>query len=184
LTQSMRQTSIPMIGFSAFSGTGKTTLLKKLIPKLKQIGLRIAVIKHAHHDFDLDQPGKDSYELRKSGAIETIICTYTRMAHITEFETPDKEPDLHQIVIELDSDSIDLILVEGYKEIPFPKIELHRAALEKPYLHVDDDSIIAIACDAGLPHTIHPPILDINDIDEITHFVISHCQRNVGQTTF
>ena len=83
--------SIPMLGFSAYSGTGKTTLLRQVIPILKAKGLRIAVIKHAHHDFDLDMPGKDSYELRKAGADETIICTMTRMARISEFENPQQE---------------------------------------------------------------------------------------------
>ncbi len=166
-----RQSPIPMIGFSAFSGTGKTTLLKQLIPLLKHNGLRIAVIKHAHHDFDLDQPGKDSYELRKSGADQTIICTFTRMARITEFENPEQEPQLHQIVAELNPASIDLILVEGYKQVGFDKIELHRSAMRTPLLFPDDRNIIAIACDADVETEIDIPRLDINDIESVADFI-------------
>ncbi len=94
--------NIPILGFSAYSGTGKTTLLRQIIPALKQRGLRVSVIKHAHHDFDLDFPGKDSYELRKSGADQTVISTMTRMAMITEFASPADEPDLQQIIASLD----------------------------------------------------------------------------------
>jgi molybdopterin-guanine dinucleotide biosynthesis protein MobB len=121
------QADIPILGFSAWSGTGKTTLLRRLIPALKARGLRVSVIKHAHHHFDLDFPGKDSYELRKAGADQTVICTTTRMAMITEFEHPGEEPDLQQIIASLDTSRVDMILVEGYKDIHFPKIELHRA---------------------------------------------------------
>ena len=166
-----KQPPIPMIGFSAFSGTGKTTLIKQLIPLLKRHGLRIAVIKHAHHDFDLDQPGKDSYELRKSGADQTIICTFTRMARITEFENPEQEPQLHQIVAELNPASIDLILVEGYKQVGFDKIELHRSAMRTPLLFPDDSNIIAIACDTGVEFESDIPRLDINDIDSVARFI-------------
>ena len=163
--------SIPILGFSAYSGTGKTTLLRQIIPALKQRGLRVSVVKHAHHDFDLDFPGKDSYELRKSGADQTVICTMTRMALITEFIEPAEEPDLQQIIASLDSSRADIILVEGYKDIRFPKIELHRAALRKPYLYQNDDSVIAIACDAKLPAGNKIPVLDINDIEAIARFI-------------
>ena len=167
----MNDLKIPMIGFSAFSGTGKTTTLKQVIPLLKEKGLRITVIKHAHHHFDLDQPGKDSFELRKAGSDQTIICTTTRMAVITEFPTADDEPSLEQIVATLDPDKIDLILVEGYKHLAFPKIELHRKAINKPYLYLEDPSIIAIACDADLPEPTTIPVLDINDIEGIAELV-------------
>lgn len=162
---------IPILGFSAFSGTGKTTLLRQVIPALKQRGLRVSVIKHAHHDFDLDFPGKDSYELRKAGADQTVICTMTRMAMVTEFMQPSEEPDLQQIVASLDSSRADIVLVEGYKDIRFPKIELHRAALRKPYLYPHDDTVIAIACDAQPPEGISIPVLDINDIESIARFI-------------
>jgi molybdopterin-guanine dinucleotide biosynthesis protein MobB len=163
--------TIPILGFSAYSGTGKTTLLRQIIPALKQRGLRVSVIKHAHHDFDLDFPGKDSYELRKSGADQTVICTMTRMAMVTEFSDPTEEPDLQQIVASLDSARADIVLVEGYKDIRFPKIELHRTALRKPYLYRNDDSVIAIACDAPPPAGVSIPVLDINDIDAIARFI-------------
>lgn len=162
---------IPMVGFSAFSGTGKTTLLTRLIPILKGKGLRIAVIKHAHHDFDLDKPGKDSYELRKSGADQTIICTHTRMASITEFDDPKREPGLEQIAAGLDAQRVDLILVEGYKQVCFSKIELHRAAMGTPLLYPNDDNIIAIACDSSLDVEVTIPQLDINDVDSIAEFI-------------
>lgn len=164
-------TSIPVLGFSAWSGTGKTTLLRQLIPALKARGLRVSVIKHAHHHFDLDFPGKDSYELRKAGAEQTVICTTTRMATITEFDTPDDEPDLWKIIASLDTGGVDIILVEGYKDIEFPKIELHRAELCKPYLYSGDKSIIAMACDGKPPEGIRIPLLDINDIEAIANFV-------------
>lgn len=163
--------NIPILGFSAYSGTGKTTLLRQIIPALKQRGLRVSVIKHAHHDFDLDFPGKDSYELRKSGAEQTVICTMTRMAMITEFARPTDEPELEQLVASLDSSRADIVLVEGYKDIRFPKIELHRAALRKPYLYQNDDSVIAIACDAQPPEGVAIPVLDINDIEAIARFI-------------
>jgi molybdopterin-guanine dinucleotide biosynthesis protein MobB len=166
----MISTHIPIVGFSAFSGTGKTTLLKQIIPLLKKRRLRLAVVKHAHHHFELDQPGKDSYEIRKSGADHTIICTATRMAQITEFPTPEDEPSLQDIVNSLSPNKFDLVLVEGYKHIPFPKIELHRKALEKPYLHPQDSNIIAIACDAPIADT-NISILDINDIQRIAQFI-------------
>ena len=165
--------SIPILGFSAWSGTGKTTLLRQLIPALKARGLRVSVIKHAHHHFDLDFPGKDSYELRKAGAAQTVICTTTRMAMITEFEQPEDEPDLQQIIATLDCARVDMILVEGYKDIRFPKIELHRAELGKPLLHPQDDSIIALACDGKPPANIRIPVLDLNDIDAIAQFICS-----------
>jgi molybdopterin-guanine dinucleotide biosynthesis protein MobB len=163
--------AVPILGFSAYSGTGKTTLLRQVIPLLKARGLRVSVIKHAHHDFDLDFPGKDSYELRKAGAEQTVICTTTRMALVTEFSHPTEEPSLQQIVASLDTQRMDIVLVEGYKEIRFPKIELHRQAMQTPYLHQHDDSIIAIACDAELTSEVNIPVLDINDVESIATFI-------------
>jgi molybdopterin-guanine dinucleotide biosynthesis protein MobB len=165
---------IPILGFSAWSGTGKTTLLRQLIPALKARGLRISVIKHAHHHFDLDFPGKDSYELRKAGADQTVICTTTRMAVVTEFDTPDDEPDLQQIIASLDTERVDMILVEGYKDIQFPKIELHRAELGKPYLYAGDDSVIALACDGNPPDEIEIPLLNLNDVEGIAEFIFGN----------
>ncbi len=175
----MTESRIPLIGFSAYSGTGKTTLLRQVIPRLKQRGLRIAVIKHAHHHFDLDQPGKDSFELRKAGADKTIICTTTRMAVITEFPTPDAEPSLQEIIDSIDPEQFDFILVEGYKHLPFPKIELHRQSVDKPYLFHQDSTIFAIACDSDLPEPVSIPVLDINDIDGIAELICERINRDV-----
>ena len=162
---------IPAVGISAFSGTGKTTLLAALIPRLKAMGLKIGVLKHAHHDFDLDQPGKDSYQLRKAGASETIICTYTRMARISEFDQPADEPSLPDLVAAIDPARVDLLLIEGYKHLKFPKIELHRPDLGHPLLCNDDDSIIAIACDADFERPRGIPVLDLNNADAIAAFI-------------
>jgi molybdopterin-guanine dinucleotide biosynthesis protein MobB len=168
----MKNPGIPIVGFSAYSGTGKTTLLRKIIPQLKEKGLRVAVIKHAHHHFDLDQPGKDSYELRKAGASHTIICTTTRMAAITEFASPDEEPSLEQIVDGLDKSQFDILLVEGYKHLAFfAKIELHRSAVGKPYLYPDDSTIVALACDEEPAQDPGIPVLDINNPGVIADFI-------------
>lgn len=121
----------PVLGFAAYSGTGKTTLLVKLLPLMKLQGLRVAMIKHTHHDFDIDTPGKDSYELRKAGADQVMVASDRRMALMTEYENV-SEPDLVDLVNKLDLDKADLVMVEGFRHLPFAKIELHRPATGKP----------------------------------------------------
>jgi molybdopterin-guanine dinucleotide biosynthesis protein B len=167
------ESRIPVMGFAAWSGTGKTTLLRQLIPWFKARGLRIAVIKATHHDFDIDQPGKDSYELRKAGAAQTLLVSSGRTALIIEHEHPG-EPDLVRALTRLDAQHADLVLVEGFKHVPFPKIELHRPAFGKPLLYPQDPSIVAIATDAPLPEKPAIPVLDPNDIDELGEFVAGH----------
>jgi len=168
----MIASGIPIVGFSAWSGTGKTTMLRQVIPQLKAKGLRVAVIKHAHHHFDLDRPGKDSYELRKSGADHTIICTTTRMAAITEFASPEQEPTLEKIVAGLDCSQYDILLVEGYKHLSFfTKIELHRSVVGKPYLYPEDPTIVALACDSSPEEIPGIPVLDINNPLAIADFI-------------
>ena len=169
---------LPILGFSAWSGTGKTTLLRQIIPVLRARGLLVSVVKHAHHHFDLDFPGKDSYELRKSGADQTVICTTSRMAVITEFSDPAEEPDLQDILRMLDPHRADLVLIEGYKEVRFPKIELHRAELGKPWLYPNDNSIIALACDGEPPGDIAIPVLDLNNISAIANFIYDEYCRS------
>jgi len=164
---------LPVIGFAAWSGTGKTTLLRQIIPWFKARGLRVAVIKATHHDFEIDQPGKDSYELRKAGAVQTLLVSSRRTALITEHENP-TGPDLAQVLASLDAQHADLVLVEGFKQVPFPKIELHRPALGKPLLYPQDPSIVAIATDAPLPEKPAIPRLDLNDIAGVGGFVASH----------
>ena len=161
----------PVLGFAAFSGTGKTTLLEKLIPLLTAQNIRIGMVKHAHHDFDIDTPGKDSYRLRKAGAAQILIASSQRQALMTENATR-QEPRLDELITRLNLDGIDLVLVEGFKHVPFPKIELHRQALGKTLLYPEDPDIIALASD-------HPadcgelPSLDINDTAAITAFIIT-----------
>lgn len=160
---------LPVLGFAAFSGTGKTTLLKKLIPALKSRCIRLGLIKHAHHNFEIDIPGKDSYELRKAGADQVIVASRNRYALI--HETPGKhEPALKQLLAKIDYHELDLVLVEGFKHTAFPKIELHRTGLNKPFLYKDDPSIIAIACDSDLMEC-KLPVLDLNNPEQISDFI-------------
>jgi len=165
------QHALPVLGFAAFSGTGKTTLLTRLIPMLREQGLRISMVKHAHHDFDVDKPGKDSYELRKAGAAQVLIASSRRMALMTEFE-PTAEPDLRMLLAQLDADRTDLVLVEGFKGESFAKIELHRPSLGKPLLFPEDPNIIAVASDAPLAQACDRPLLDLNDLGAMAAFVL------------
>ncbi|PSV44694.1 bifunctional molybdopterin-guanine dinucleotide biosynthesis adaptor protein MobB/molybdopterin molybdotransferase MoeA [Photobacterium sp. GB-36] len=162
--------SLPLLGFAAFSGTGKTTLLEAMLPKLVERGLRVAVVKHAHHNFDIDQEGKDSYRLRKAGASQMLISSRYRRALVTE--TPEEEAQLPYLLSQLDQTQLDLILVEGFKKLDFPKIELHRKEVGKPWLHPEDSNIIAIA--ANIPAESTLPQMDINNLDQLTDFVIDY----------
>lgn len=163
---------IPLLGFVAFSGTGKTTLLVKLIPLLRAQGIKIGLIKHAHHRFDIDQPGKDSYQLRQAGASPVLIASRQRWALMTETESCQDEPSLYDLIphLLLQQDKLDLILVEGFKHEHFPKIELHRPILGRPLLFPHDTTIIAIATDT--PLTVAIPVLDLNQPQQIADFVI------------
>lgn len=166
---------IPLLGIAAFSGTGKTTLLRQLIPALKSKGLEIAVIKHAHHNFDIDKPGKDSYEIRQAGA-QQILVSSSRLMALMEVQPQElDEPSLTDLIPRLDHTKLDLILVEGFKHEIMPKIELYRPSLDKPQLYPEDNNIIAIATDAALTPPAAIDQLDLNDIesiaDYITHFI-------------
>ncbi|PSB85036.1 bifunctional molybdopterin-guanine dinucleotide biosynthesis protein MobB/molybdopterin molybdotransferase MoeA [Photobacterium damselae subsp. damselae] len=174
---SLINASLPLLGFAAFSGTGKTTLLEAMLPKLVEQGLRVAVIKHAHHNFDIDQEGKDSYRLRKAGASQMLISSRFRRALVTE--TPEVEAELPHLIKQLDQSVLDLILVEGFKAISFPKIELHREEIGKPWLYPDDSNIIAVASDSKPETTL--PTLDINDLDAITSFVVNYAKTQYTQ---
>lgn len=162
---------VPLLGFAAFSGTGKTTLLTQLIPRVTVRGLRVGLIKHSHHDFEIDYPGKDSYELRRAGASPVMLSSSHRRAVITELPEV-REPALDDELRHFDQTGLDLILVEGFKHERFPKIELHRPALGRPLLFPDDDTIIAIASDAPLPVEPAIPRLDLNDPERIAHFIL------------
>ncbi|TVQ73011.1 MAG: molybdopterin-guanine dinucleotide biosynthesis protein B [Chromatiaceae bacterium] len=167
----MTMSTLPLLGFAAWSGTGKTTLLVQLIPLLRARGLRIAMIKHAHHAFDVDKPGKDSFELRKAGAAQMLIASRHRFALMVDEQEP-HEPDLWTLVEHLDPARSDLILVEGFKSECFPKIELHRPSLGQPLLHPDDPDIIAVATDAPDSVNTPLPILDLNDPEAIAQFIL------------
>jgi len=156
---------IPVLAIAAWSGTGKTTLLKKLIPLLCERGLRPGLIKHTHHNIDVDKPGKDSYELRKAGAAQTIVASAQRWALMTE--TPDKpEIDLAYLVSRMDASTLDLVLVEGFKHEPIAKILLFRegCGYSKDELVVDKYTV-AIASDVPLDVSI--PVLNLNDPEGI-----------------
>ncbi len=165
----------PVLGFAAYSGTGKTTLLIKLLPLLKSMGFRLAVIKQTHHDFEIDKPGKDSYELRKAGANQMLIASEKRCALVTEYDAPVKT-DLVGLVNKLDLENLDLVLVEGFKSEFFPKIEIHRAATGNKLIFPEDKSIIAIASDESFDAG-DLPILNLNAAEEIAGY-INHWLNN------
>ena len=170
----MKNTPCPLLGFVAFSGTGKTTLLKQLIPRLKNQDLRIGLIKHAHHHFDIDIPGKDSYELRKAGADQVLVASQRRWAMVTETAEQEGDPALSEMLAHLDQSNLDLILVEGFKHVAFPKLELHRPSLGHPLLFPDDADILAIASDAPLTQDTTLPVLDLNQPEAIADFIQQH----------
>ena len=174
----MQHAHVPMLGFAAFSGTGKTTLLTQTIPILKHYGLRIGLIKHSHHNFQIDQPGKDSFRLREAGASPVMLVSTHRRAIITEI-SPEQEPRLDDQLKLFDQSELDLILVEGFKAEQFPKIELHRPSLNKPLLYLNDPNIIAIASDVALetPDTLTQ--LDINQPEMIAAFILNQFMRHL-----
>jgi molybdopterin-guanine dinucleotide biosynthesis protein B len=178
----MTQKNHHILGFVAYSGTGKTTLLTQLIPRLKQKGLRIAVIKHSHHAFEIDHDGKDSYRLRHAGAVQTLLTSQKRWALIEETPERETEVTLQEAINHLDTDALDLILTEGFKSTCYPKIELHRPSLHKPLLYPNDSDIIAIASDAPLHETPPIPCLNLNAIDEIVEFIEDFIKHNHLQT--
>lgn len=169
----MQNAQIPVLGFAAFSGSGKTTLITQLIPILKQNNLRIGLIKHSHHNFNIDKPGKDSFRFREAGANSVLLVSRQRRAIITEFAA-EQEPGLNEQLTHLDQTSLDLILVEGFKAAKFPKIEIHRASLGKPLLYLEDPTIIAVASDTvlDLPKSVNA--LDLNIPNMIAEFILNH----------
>lgn len=156
-----------VFGFAGFSGSGKTTLLERLIPHLTSQGLQIALIKHAHHDFDIDQVGKDSYRHRQAGATEVLVSSAQRWALMHELRGA-AEPDLKAHLARLSP--CDLVLVEGFKREAIPKLEIHRAANAKPLLFPDDPHIIALATDVPIQTSL--PIFELNAIDAIGSFIL------------
>jgi molybdopterin-guanine dinucleotide biosynthesis protein B len=163
-----------VVGFAGFSGSGKTTLVERLIPALKLRGLRVSVVKHAHHDFDIDHPGKDTYRHREAGAFEVVVASDRRLALIREFEQPARMT-AHQLIAHL-YEGVDWVLVEGFKESDLQKIEVWRASTGKAVLHTEDDFVVAIATDSPtqLPAATLRPVLDLNDADAVAQWLIDN----------
>ncbi len=171
-------TKVPIIGFVGYSGSGKTTLLEKVVKHFTSINWQIAVIKHAHHKFDIDHPGKDSYVLRKAGAQQTIIASNTRWALISESTETEKEPNLPLLVSKIDLNKVDILFVEGFKHENYKKIEIHRTTtLDHDFIFPTDPNVIAIASD--LVKIANCPIaqLAINNEQEVFDF-ITHFANN------
>jgi molybdopterin-guanine dinucleotide biosynthesis protein B len=164
--------SARVLGIAGWSGSGKTTLVTKLIPLLAGRGVRVATLKHAHHAFDVDQPGKDSYEHRKAGACEVIVSSARRWVQMHEVgDGP--EATLAQLLARLSP--CDLVLVEGFKTGQHPKMEVFRRAVGKTPLHPEDPHIIAIASDEDFPGTGIPRV-DINDIEAVAALVLARAE--------
>ena len=163
----------PVLAIAAWSGTGKTTLLKKVIPALCARGIRPGLIKHTHHNMDVDKPGKDSYELRKAGAAQTMVASRERWALMTE--TPDEAPlDLAYLVSRMDHSTLDLVLVEGFKHEAVAKILLFRSDAGHDVSELTlDEHVIAVASDVALD--VEVPVLDLNDEDKIAAFIVGRC---------
>ena len=166
--------NVPMriIGLAGWSGSGKTTLITKLIPSLLARGLRVSTLKHAHHGFDLDKPGKDSFVHRTAGATEVIISSAKRWAILHELR---EEPEWNMADLVAKMSPVDLVLVEGFKRDAFPKLEIHRAENGKPLLYPDDPHIVAVACDGPLPDA-KIRVVDLNDIEAIADLLLKHAK--------
>ena len=158
-----------IIGLAGYSGSGKTTLLGKAIPRLIARGLTVSTLKHAHHEFDVDQPGKDSHTHRMAGATEVLVASSRRFALVHELRG-EAEPALATLLGKLAP--VDLVLIEGYKREAHPKLEVHRAAVGMPLLAPNDSAIVAVASDVALPAAL-VPILDLNDVEGIVEVLIS-----------
>lgn len=166
-----------VVGFAGFSGSGKTTLVEQLIPALKLRGLRVSVVKHAHHDFDIDHPGKDTWRHRQAGAFEVVVASDRRLALIREFEQR-ATLSVHHLIAEL-YDGVDWVLVEGFKQSNLLKVEVWRAAAGKPARYMEDDFIVAIATDSPdrLPEATLRPVLDLGDPDSVANWLTDNGER-------
>ncbi|MCU5773468.1 molybdopterin-guanine dinucleotide biosynthesis protein MobB [Erwiniaceae bacterium BAC15a-03b] len=162
---------LPLIAFAAWSGTGKTTLLKQLIPLLKARNIRCGLIKHTHHQMDIDTPGKDSYQLRKAGADQVLVASQQRWALMTETADSQQPPDLHFLASRLDASLLDLVLVEGFKDEAVTKIVLWRQESGRDLNELLDQHVIAVASDR--PLSLHIPSLDLNQPESIADFIVS-----------
>src|SRR5712692_2991990 len=158
-----------IFGLAGWSGSGKTTLLMAIIPELVARGLAVSTIKHAHHEFDIDRPGKDSWRHRQAGASEVMVASARRWAIMHELRGA-PEPALEELVAHMSP--VDLLLVEGFKRHPHPKIEVHRPSLGKPLLYPDDPHVVAIASDEPLAAPL--PLLPLDDPSAVAGFILAH----------
>jgi molybdopterin-guanine dinucleotide biosynthesis protein B len=159
-----------IIGIAGWSGAGKTTLLAKLIPRLTARGVRVSTVKHAHHAFDVDQPGKDSHTHRMAGATEVLVSSVNRWALVHELRGA-AEPKLSDLLGKLAP--VDLVIIEGFKHGAHPKLEIYRSAVGKPPLHTDDPHIVAVASDAPVP-SARVPVVALDDVDAIADLMLAH----------
>lgn len=168
-----------VVAFAGFSGSGKTTLVESLIPALKQRGLRVSVVKHAHHKFDIDHPGKDTWRHRQAGAFEVVVASENRLALIREFEKP-TVLSVHHLIAEL-YEGVDWVLVEGFKSSDLLKVEVWRADSSQPVRYPDDDFVVAIATDspAQLPQATLRPVLDLNNVNAVADWLVDNQERFV-----
>ena len=168
-----------VVAFAGYSGSGKTTLVEGLIPVLRQRGLRVSVVKHAHHSFDIDQPGKDTYRHREAGAFEVVVASSNRLALIREFEQP-TQLSVHHLIAEL-YEGVDWVLVEGFKSSDLLKVEVWRKVSGQPVRYPDDDFVVAIATDSPdqLPQATLRPVLDLNDVNAVANWLVDNQDRFV-----
>jgi molybdopterin-guanine dinucleotide biosynthesis protein B len=166
----MTNRKLPTLGFVAPSGTGKTTLLRKLVPLLRERGLRVAYLKHTHHDVQLDTPGKDSFEIAEAGAEQVMLASSDGWTLMDRRATG--EPDLPRLAARFDAAGLDLLLVEGFHYLHYPKIEVHRSSSGKAPLYPDDRDILAVVTDSRLTGEEHPPELPIDDPRAVADFIV------------
>lgn len=168
----MNARTVKIFGFAGWSGSGKTTLIEQLIPRLAARAGRVSLVKHAHHAFDVDHPGKDSFRHREAGCTEVLVSSARRYALMHELRG-ERELTLEEALARLSP--CDLVLVEGYKTQPIPKLEIWRPAVGKPRLHPIDPAILAVATDAPEALAgIALPVFALDDLDEIATFVLAN----------
>jgi molybdopterin-guanine dinucleotide biosynthesis protein MobB len=169
--------AVPVLGVAAWSGTGKTTLLVRVLPLLRARGLRVGLVKYTHHAVDVDTPGKDSYELRVAGASPVLLASPLRQAMMTE--TPGgAEPALADLVRRFRPEEVDLVLVEGFKHEAFPKLELYRAAVGRPPMYPDDPDVLAVVTDGTLEPPARVPVLDLNRPEDVAGFIADYYETH------
>ena len=166
-----------IFGFAGYSGSGKTTLIEQLLPRFVAAGLKVSLVKHAHHAFDIDKPGKDSYRHREAGASEVLVTSDTRWVLMHE-SRDEPEPTLEAQIARFSP--CDLVLVEGFKRAAIPKLEIHRPSHGRAPLFIDDANIVAVATDAPINTTL--PVLDLNDAGRIAQFIIAYHQLSPPPT--